>query len=86
MSPAYHDIAEDDQRFASAQFDEGHYLQIEVAGIVGTSENKELAQEFMQFMLSDTVQDIIPTTNWVYPATTKNRKFYLLALNADLNL
>ena len=21
-------------------------------------------------MLSDTVQDIIPTTNWVYPATT----------------
>ena len=24
----------------------------------------------MQFMLSDTVQDIIPTTNWVYPATT----------------
>jgi thiamine transport system substrate-binding protein len=24
----------------------------------------------MQFMLSDAVQDIIPTTNWVYPATT----------------
>lgn len=69
-SPAYHDIAEDDQRFASAAFDEGHYLQIEVAAIVGSSKNKELAQEFMQFMLSDTVQDIIPTTNWVYPATT----------------
>ena len=72
-SPAYHDIAEDDQRFASAPFDEGHYLQIEVAAIVGSSKNKELAQEFMQYMLSDTVQDIIPTTNWVYPATTTEK-------------
>ena len=72
-SPAYHDIAEDDQRFASAQFDEGHYLQIEVAAIVGSSKNIPLAQEFMQFMLSDTVQDIIPTTNWVYPATNTEK-------------
>lgn len=69
-SPAYHEIAEEDTRFASAPFDEGHYLQIEVAAIVGSSKNKALAEEFMQFMLSDTVQDIIPTTNWVYPATS----------------
>ena len=72
-SPAYHDIAEDDKRFASAQFEEGHYLQIEVAAIVGSSENQPLAREFMQFMLSDTVQDIIPTTNWVYPATSTEK-------------
>lgn len=72
-SPAYHEIAEEDTRFAAAPFDEGHYLQIEVAAIVGSSENKELAEEFMQFMLSDTVQDIIPTTNWVYPATTTEK-------------
>jgi len=69
-SPAYHLIAEDDNRFASAAFDEGHYLQIEVAGILKSSKNQSLAREFMQFMLSDAVQDIIPTTNWVYPATT----------------
>lgn len=69
-SPAYHDIAEDDQRFAAAPFEEGHYLQIEVAAIVGSSKNQALAKEFMQFMLTDAVQDIIPTTNWVYPATT----------------
>ena len=31
-SPAYHLIAENDSRFASAQFDRGHYMQIEVAG------------------------------------------------------
>ncbi len=69
-SPAYHLIAEEDSRFASAQFKEGHYLQIEVSAILESSKNKELAKEFMQFMLSDTVQDIIPTTNWVYPATS----------------
>lgn len=72
-SPAYHEIAEEDTRFDAASFDEGHYLQIEVAAIVGSSKNKELAQEFMQFMLSDTVQDIIPTTNWVYPATKTDK-------------
>ena len=72
-SPAYHDIAEDDQRFASAQFDEGHYMQIEVAAIVESSKNQKLAREFMQFMLSDTVQDIIPTTNWVYPVTSTEK-------------
>ena len=69
-SPAYHAIAEEDNRFASAAFTEGHYLQIEVAGILKSSKQQELAMSFMQFMLSDTVQDIIPTTNWVYPATT----------------
>lgn len=69
-SPAYHLIAEEDNRFAAAAFDEGHYLQIEVAGILKSSAQQELARSFMQFMLSDAVQDIIPTTNWVYPATT----------------
>ena len=68
-SPAYHLIAEEDSRFESAQFKEGHYLQIEVASILESSNNKALAKDFMQFMLSDAVQDIIPTTNWVYPAT-----------------
>lgn len=68
-SPAYHLIAEEDSRFASAQFKEGHYLQIEVAAILESSKNQDLAKDFMQFMLSDTVQNIIPTTNWVYPAT-----------------
>ncbi len=72
-SPAYHQIAEEDTRFAAAEFDEGHYLQIEVAAIVGSSKNQKLAKEFMQFMLSDTVQNIIPTTNWVYPATTTEK-------------
>jgi len=67
-SPAYHRIAEEDDRFDWAVFNEGHYLQIEVAGVLKSSKQPELAQSFMQFLISETVQDIIPTTNWAYPA------------------
>jgi thiamine transport system substrate-binding protein len=68
-SPAYHLIAEQDARFAAARFSEGHYQQIEVAGLVRSSEQKQLAREFLEFMLSEDFQSIIPTTNWMYPAT-----------------
>ncbi len=67
-SPAYHIIAEQDQRFAAASFSEGHYQQIEVAGLVRSSQQKKLAREFLEFMLSERFQEIIPTTNWMYPA------------------
>ncbi|NKQ40212.1 MAG: thiamine ABC transporter substrate binding subunit [Sulfurovum sp.] len=66
-SPAYHIIAEEKTNYLSADFKEGHYGQIEVAAMLKSSKNKELAQKFLQFMLSDTFQDIIPTTNWTYP-------------------
>ena len=68
-SPAYHMIAEDDFRFASAKFTEGHYLQIEVAAMLKSSKQPALARKFLTFMLSDKFQDIIPTTNWTYPVT-----------------
>ena len=67
-SPAYHIVAEQDRRFAAARFSEGHYQQIEVAGLVRGSEQKQLAREFLEFMLSEEFQSIIPTTNWMYPA------------------
>ena len=67
-SPAYHSIAEGKTNYAAAMFEEGHYGQVEVAGIVKFSDEIELARRFMQFLISDTAQDIIPTTNWVYPA------------------
>ena len=66
-SPAYHLIAEQDARFAAARFSEGHYQQIEVAGMVASSQQKQLAGEFLQFIISEEFQKIIPTTNWMYP-------------------
>lgn len=73
-SPAYHIIAEQDQRFAAARFSEGHYQQIEVAGLVRSSEQKALGRQFLQFMMSEEFQSIIPTTNWMYPAALASSK------------
>ncbi|MHA3916161.1 thiamine ABC transporter substrate binding subunit [Halovulum sp. GXIMD14793] len=67
-SPAYHRLAEEDDTKAAATFEEGHYLQVEVAGMLKTSKNPELAQEFLRFMLTDGFQSAIPQTNWMYPA------------------
>ncbi|MGH1576227.1 thiamine ABC transporter substrate binding subunit [Planktotalea sp.] len=69
-SPAYHLIAEEDAGYAAASFDEGHYLQIEVAGKLASTDQPELADKFLAFMVGDTFQSIIPTTNWMYPAVT----------------
>ncbi len=67
-SPAYHLIAEDDDTKAAAIFDEGHYMQVEVAAMTAASDQPELARQFLAFMLSDGFQGVIPTTNWMYPA------------------
>ena len=67
-SPAYHIIAEEDETKAAAIFDEGHYMQIEVAGRLAGSDQPELAADFLSFMVSDAAQSILPTTNWMYPA------------------
>ena len=69
-SPAYHLIAESDSTKTAAAFDEGHYLQIEVAGKLASSDQPELADQFLEFMVSEAFQEIIPTTNWMYPSVT----------------
>ncbi|MBM4966701.1 thiamine ABC transporter substrate binding subunit [Vibrio parahaemolyticus] len=68
-SPAYHLIAENDSKFATANFAEGHYMQVEVAAKVKGSKNSELADKFMNFILSDEFQSTMPTGNWMYPVT-----------------
>ena len=67
-SPAYHLIAEEDDSITAAPFNEGPYLQIEVGGILATADDQDLAQSFIEFMISPAFQTIIPTTNWMYPA------------------
>lgn len=69
-SPAYHLIAESDDTKAAALFDEGHYLQVEVAGKLAATDQPELADRFLAFMGSEAFQSVIPTTNWMYPAVT----------------
>ena len=67
-SPAYHIIAEGDETKAAATFAEGHYMQVELAAQLASSDQPELAAAFLAHLISPAVQDIIPTSNWMYPA------------------
>ena len=66
-SPAYHVIAEDRHDIKAAPFAEGHYLQVELAGVTPAAKEPELARKFLAFLVSPEAQAIIPTTNWMFP-------------------
>ena len=68
-SPFYHAISENDDTIAAATFTEGHYPQIEVAGLIKGSDQAELGRQFLQYLISQAGQAVIPTTNWMYPVT-----------------
>ena len=43
-------------------------MQIEVAAMLKGASEPELARNFMNFILEEGFQAVIPTTNWMYPA------------------
>ena len=67
-SPAYHIVVDGTDKYRAAAFDEGHYMQVEVAAMLKSAPQPELAADFMDFILNDGFQSVIPTTNWMYPA------------------
>ena len=66
-SPAYHIVEEQDHTIKAAMFSEGHVAQTEVAGILKSSPQQALAQQFLRYLTSVDGQKIIPTTNWMFP-------------------
>lgn len=66
-SPAYHIIEEGDETLEAALFEEGHYPQIEVAGVLKSSDQQDLAKQFLGWLASPEAQTVIPTTNWMFP-------------------
>lgn len=66
-SPAYHMVAENSDRYQAAAFSEGHYIQIEVSGLLKNAPEKQLARDFLGFTLTPGFQDTIPTNNWMMP-------------------
>lgn len=67
-SPAYHIVAENDTHKHAAIFPEGHYLFVELAAKLKSSDQPELAALFMTYVLSPGFQEMIPEANWSYPA------------------
>lgn len=70
-SPAYHMVEEGKDDIQAARFAEGHYLQIEVAARTARAKEPELAGQFLEFLVSPEAQAILPTTNWMYPASSE---------------
>ena len=66
-SPSYHAIAEKDDKYAYADFTEGFVPQVEVAGVLKSAKQPELARQFLSYLVTAEAQTIIPTTNWMYP-------------------
>lgn len=67
-SPAYHIVVDGTDQYKAAAFTDGHYMQIEVAAMLKSAPQPALAAQFMNFILDDGFQSVIPTTNWMYPA------------------
>jgi thiamine transport system substrate-binding protein len=67
-SPAYHIIAEGDDTIRAAIFPEGHYVLVETAGMIEGTDQPEAAQAFLDFVLSEGFQSVIPEGNWSFPA------------------
>lgn len=72
-SPAYHMVAEHSERYQAASFEEGHYIQIEVAGLLKNAPEKELGKTFLSFILTPGFQDAIPENNWMMPVTATSQ-------------
>ncbi len=67
-SPAYHMIADKTERYQAAKFEEGQYMQIELAGVTINGAKNPLSEKFIAFITSPAFQEIIPETNWMLPA------------------
>ena len=67
-SPAYHiEYGEGDQ-FKALEFTDGHVMQVEGIGLVKGAPNKNAAKKFIEFLISEEAQNVLPLTQWMYPS------------------
>ena len=69
-SPVYHVEYENSTRFGALNFSDGNYEHIEGMGIVNNTENREMAEKFIDFMLSDFSQKTLAMSNIMFPSVT----------------
>ncbi len=67
-SPAYHIEEEKTDAFKSVEFVEGNYRQPEGVAIIRFSKQKDLASQWITYLLSEKMQAALPLKQWMYPA------------------
>jgi len=65
--PAYAACEENSTNIGAVFLNNTAYVQIEGAGIVKGTKHLKLAEEFINFLISKTAQEKLPTTQWMYP-------------------
>ncbi|MCW8357437.1 thiamine ABC transporter substrate binding subunit [Marinomonas pontica] len=73
-SPAYHIVAEGDNKYKAVMASEGLYPQIEVAAMMKDAPHPALAKQFMQFILQPGFQSTVATGNWMLPVVKLDEK------------
>ncbi len=68
-SPAYHLENDKTDRYRALIFPEGHIAQIEGLGLVKGARHEKAAKAFIDFMLTDEAQSVLPLTQWMYPVS-----------------
>lgn len=68
-SPAYHVEYDKTDRYQALVFDQGHPAQIEGLGLAKGAKNPAAAKAFIDFMLTDEAQAVLPLTQWMYPVS-----------------
>lgn len=66
-SPAYHIHEEKKDQYKAAIFPEGHYQQVEFAGLVKGSKSAEDGEKFLKTLVSKEVQAEVALKQWMYP-------------------
>ncbi len=55
-------------RYDAPVFTDGHIIQVEGCGILKNCPNKEGAKKFIDFIITDDAQKVLPLTQWMIPA------------------
>ena len=67
-SPPYHVEYDETTQYKALIFEGGHPMQIEFAAVLKGAPNPGGGEAFVDFLLSVEAQDILPQTQWMYPA------------------
>ena len=68
-SPAYHVENDKTDRYQALIFSQGHVAQIEGLGLANGAKHPDSAKAFIDFMLTDEAQNVLPLTQWMYPVS-----------------
>lgn len=70
-SPAYHIDSGEGNMYKALPFTDGHVRQVEGAAIIRNAPNSQGARRFLDLLISEEAQKLIPKTQWMYPVNSK---------------